>query len=210
MLCPETASIRDVVVAAQFKIMQCTLMNVIGVSGLMVWWVFRIENIINHEKLPGKLKTVYSCAVLLLSLHLGWQKFSTSMHVKSYVPKLRSVLASFHKRYIAPPTFTFIRITEVHFWFRMEIFLLQRPDLRNLQWVLLEQQKKHHNICDYSENIYHRMGKLFCLLKSQFLINSAITRCSTFIMCYCILYTNRNSIGLSQIFYFVLPQAVQI
>lgn len=66
VLCPETTSIRDIVVAAQFKIMQCMLTNVIGISGLIVRWVLRIENILIHGKLPGKLKTVYSCAVLLL------------------------------------------------------------------------------------------------------------------------------------------------
>lgn len=103
------------------------------------------------------------------------------------------------------PTFTFIRITEVHFCFRTEIFLLQQPVLCNLQWMLLEQQRKHHNICNYSENIHY-----FCLFKSQFLINSAITRCRILMMCYCILYTNHNSIGLSQIFYLVLLQAAQI
>jgi len=36
VLCIETTSIRDIVVAAQFKIIQCMLTNVIGTSGLTV------------------------------------------------------------------------------------------------------------------------------------------------------------------------------
>lgn len=56
VLCVEPASIRDIVVAARFKIIQCMFTNVIGISGLTVWWVFRKKNTLIHEELLGKLK----------------------------------------------------------------------------------------------------------------------------------------------------------
>lgn len=77
VLCTEPTSIRDIVVAAQLKIIQHMLTNIIGISGFTVWWGFRKKNILIHEELPGKLKMAYSPTTLQISLHLCWWKFST-------------------------------------------------------------------------------------------------------------------------------------
>lgn len=56
MLCIQPISIRGIVAAAQFKIIQCMLTNGIGISGLTVGGIIRKKNILIHEELPGKSK----------------------------------------------------------------------------------------------------------------------------------------------------------
>lgn len=129
VLCIQPISIRGIVAAAQFKIIQCMLTNGIGISDLTVGWIISKENILIHEELPGKLENATFTLRSFSSLHWCWCKFSTCWGVPQNVGPFLP-LSYFVEGWIrfphtwlenTPSKIYFMRTKEVQLWFRTEI-----------------------------------------------------------------------------------------
>lgn len=90
VLCIQPVSIRGIVAAAQFQIIQCMLTNGIGISGLTVGWIVRKKNILIHEELPGKLKNArFSHSTFSLLALVLMEVFH--MDALGWIPQCRTI-----------------------------------------------------------------------------------------------------------------------